>query len=530
MDVPSPLRRPSGGLLRSTWVTLAVLGGLAAGPAQAASFGHARLASQAGEPLVIMVPVTQLTTADLQALSANPAPASAWAQAGLTPPVALDSLQVSIAPGVGGAFDRVLRVHSPQAFSGTLADVLLDVKTATGSQRYQVSLVGPGPAASRGGVAASGGAGSPSGTTAVGRGPSAAAPRRATAHIRVRRGDTMLALAGRHAVSGVSVYQLMLALQRANPQAFIDQNINLVRAGASLAVPSVADMLSISDAEAREQFMAQVAAFDRLRGRAAAGAGPAHQGRASAGAVTHGVARESQASAAQGDRVRLSEGRSDRADARTAQGHALKDAESRVDQLQENVQNLNQALKAQGNAATSAVSNGAQALGHSIQKIAGAISQASHEAAAQAADQTDGASGAPAGAPAAAGTAAATPSSSGAAPAGAATSSASGDSIVNAAGVAVPVNQAKANAAAAERHATEETRHRVNWLQDHLLGVMTALLAFIVFVIAWLLRRANTARDEAETDPRIAELVQEKLQGIDLDLPAKPSAPPATGS
>jgi pilus assembly protein FimV len=42
----------------------------------------------------------------------------------------------------------------------------------------------------------------------------------------------------------------------------------------------------------------------------------------------------------------------------------------------------------------------------------------------------------------------------------------------------------------------------------------------IVFIIAWLLRRANAARDEADADPRITEaMVQEKLQDIDLDLP-----------
>ena len=51
--------------------------------------------------------------------------------------------------------------------------------------------------------------------------------------IAVRRGDTMFAIGRRHAVDGVSIYQLMMALQRANPQAFIHDNVNLVRAGAT---------------------------------------------------------------------------------------------------------------------------------------------------------------------------------------------------------------------------------------------------------------------------------------------------------
>ncbi|CAM5180944.1 hypothetical protein CDEF62S_05895 [Castellaniella defragrans] len=563
---------------RRSWAMLAVLGALAAPAVQAATFGHARLASAAGQPLVIVVPVTNLSAADLQALSARPAPAAAWAQAGLTPPVTLTTLTVSVTPGVGGHAGRALRIQSPEPFSGALADVLLDVRTATGSERYQVSLIGPGLAqgsASAPARAASQGASSAKGS-AVGSAPKATSVRRVPGGtIRVRTGDTMLAIAHRHAVDGVSVYQLMLALQRANPQAFIDKNINLVRAGSALAVPSVADMLSISDAEARRQFVAQTAAFDRLRGREAGAAQAVRAGQASAGTVSESSGRERIAPrpAAQ-DRVRLSEGRKDRADTRAARGHAMKDAESRVGQLQDNVQNLNQALQAQGEAASHAVADGANAIGTSIQKIAGAISQASHEAAAQAADRAAsesssapgangaGTNGAGAGAslPGAApgetiggipsGGANSGSSASGAAPAtdvkaagsmsaGTASAAAAGgksapgasvdhDSLFGAAG-GTPASeaQAHANAEAAELHASEQTQHRVNWLQDHLLGVMTALLALIVFIIAWLLRRANAARDESDAEPRVTEaMVQEKLQGVDLELPPRePGAP-----
>lgn len=59
----------------------------------------------------------------------------------------------------------------------------------------------------------------------------------------------------------------------------------------------------------------------------------------------------------------------------------------------------------------------------------------------------------------------------------------------------------------------------VSWLQEHLLGVMTALLALIVLVIAWLLRRANNTRDELYDGAQVTEaMVREKLQNIDLDL------------
>ncbi len=547
-DHPTPARRTPAGRLAAGALALAFLAG---GAAQAATFGHARLASGAGEPLLILVPVSGLTDADLQALSARPAPAADWAQAGLTPPVPLDSLSVSVGADVRPDGRRVLRVGSGQAFSGNLADLLLDVRTATGEQRYQVSLVAPGPArnaassadarpAGQGGAAAD----------AVGAAAPHASTRRVPAGaIAVRPGDTMFAISRRHAVDGVSVYQLMMALQRANPQAFIHDNVNLVRAGASLAVPDINDMLSISDAEARRQFQAQAAAFARMRGRLAGTAAEAGAGQASAGAVSQEESRTgARPAGAAGDRLRLSEsghkGADAAADARTARGHALKDAEARVDQLQSNVQNLNQALQSQGEAARNAAAQGAEVIGHSIQQIASAISEASQEAAAQAdgvaaADGNAGASGsagtaAPganaagagaAGAQAGSGSAAGGSSANAAAGSGGAASSASAGAA--SAGPGAAPGAASPAAQAAELQPSERAQHRASWLQDHLLGVMTGLLALIVLIIAWLLRRANAARDEADASPRVTEsMVRERIQDIDLDLEPGESRPP----
>jgi len=533
-------RRISTGRLAAGALALAFLAG---GAAQAATFGHARLASGAGEPLLILVPVSGLTDADLQALSARPAPAADWSQAGLTPPVPLDSLSVSVGPDVRAGGRRVLRVGSGQAFSGNLADLLLDVRTATGEQRYQVSLVAPGPARAAASAAARA-AGQGASTTAVGAAAPHASTRRVPAGaIAVRPGDTMFAISRRHAVDGVSIYQLMMALQRANPQAFIHDNVNLVRAGASLAVPDINDMLSISDAEARRQFQAQAAAFARMRGRLAGAAASADAGRAAAGAVSPAESRaDARSAGAAGDRLRLSEsgrkGAADAtADARTARGHALKDAEARVDQLQSNVQNLNQALQSQGEAARSAAAQGAEAIGHSIQQIASAISEASQEAAAQADEEAStgggsGASGAPGSAGASApganpagatgpGAGSGASSTNGGAGSGGAASSMSAGEASTGAGAASPAVQA------AELQPSEHAQHRASWLQDHLLGVMTGLLALIVLIIAWLLRRANAARDEAEAGPRVTEsMVRERIQDIDLNLEPGESRPP----
>lgn len=528
---PVPKARTASGFIRLAAGALA-LAFLAGGAVQAATFGHARLASGAGQPLLILVPVSGLTDADLKALSARPAPAADWAQAGLTPPVPLESLSVSVGADVRPGGRRVLRVGSGQAFTGNLADLLLDVRTATGEQRYQVSLVAPGPARAATSSSVAQPAEQGGSATVLGSSAPHTSTRRVPAGaIAVRRGDTMFAISRRHAVDGVSIYQLMMALQRANPQAFIHDNVNLVRAGASLAVPDINDMLSISDAEARRQFQAQAAAFARMRGRLAGAASSAGAGQTTAGAVSPAESRAADRPAGSaGDHLRLSEsghkGADAAADARAARGHALKDAESRVEELQGNVQNLNQALQSQGEAARSAAAQGAEAIGHSIQQIASAISEASQEAAAQANEETGpgakpGASGKTdtAGAPAAR-------AGSGAAPANGGAGSGSAASAI--AGATPPGADAASPAVqATELQPSAHAQNRASWLQDHLLGVMTGLLALIVFIIAWLLRRANAARDESDAAPRVTEsMVSERLQDIDLNLEPGESRPP----
>src|SRR5690606_32988246 len=107
----------------------------AATGAYAATFGHSRIVSHTGEPFVVQVPVFGLTQQDAQALAARVAPEADWKQAGLVPPVDLGSLKVLVEPGAQAA-SRVLRVQSSQPFDGALADLLLDVQTASGRQRY----------------------------------------------------------------------------------------------------------------------------------------------------------------------------------------------------------------------------------------------------------------------------------------------------------------------------------------------------------------------------------------------------------
>src|SRR5690606_11065143 len=106
-----------------------------------------------------------------------------------------------------------------------------------GSRRVQASFVVPSTAAP----------GTPS--PAVLAGSAGGATR-----VEVRRGDTLFEIAQRHQHAGTNVFQMLAALYQANPQAFIRQNMNLVRAGASLAVPDAATVRAIDPREAQRIF------------------------------------------------------------------------------------------------------------------------------------------------------------------------------------------------------------------------------------------------------------------------------------
>src|SRR5699024_11674441 len=113
---------------------------LAVSAPHAAQLGHSRLVSQAGQPLHIEIPVADLSATEADTLHAEPARATAWQDAGLTPPVPLDSLDIQLVPGPAGA-GHVLQVSSAEVFNQPVADLLLDVRYAAGEQSYQVRLL-----------------------------------------------------------------------------------------------------------------------------------------------------------------------------------------------------------------------------------------------------------------------------------------------------------------------------------------------------------------------------------------------------
>ena len=91
---------------------------------------------------------------------------------------------------------------------------------------------------------------------------------------RVRRGDTLSAIAAARNPGGVSLDQMLVSLYRGNPQAFSGNNMNRLKAGVVLNLPDAETAQAISAGEARQVIQAHSADFAEFR-RQLAGAAPA---------------------------------------------------------------------------------------------------------------------------------------------------------------------------------------------------------------------------------------------------------------
>src|SRR6185295_15234389 len=128
---------------------------------------------------------------------------------------------------------------------------------------------------------------------------------------RVRSGDTLSRIAGRTQRQGVSLDQMLVSLYRGNSHAFIENNMNRLKSGVLLSVPSADAAKAITPGEAREVIQAQSADFGAYRQRLASGVPEAKtegSSRQAGGKVQATVEDRKQAAAPTPDKLTLSKG------------------------------------------------------------------------------------------------------------------------------------------------------------------------------------------------------------------------------
>jgi pilus assembly protein FimV len=186
--------------------------------------------------------------------------------------------------------------------------------------------------------------------------PAAAAAK--TGDYRVKQGDTLAGIAMRNKQTDVSLDQMLVALYRANPDAFDGNNINRLRAGRVLAIPDQPSAAGVDQGEARGMVVAQARDFNAYRNKLASQVanGPARRpggaSQSGGGKITARV-EERNGNAQARDRLELSRGgrtkgaagNAGSAEDRAASERALAEANDRVKALEENVGNLQKLLE-----------------------------------------------------------------------------------------------------------------------------------------------------------------------------------------
>jgi len=327
--------------------------------AHAAGLGKLQVNYALGQPLRAEIEIVSLQSGEEDSLQVRLASVDAFRQAGIEVSPALVGLQFKIEKRDGRP---LIRLSTSQPVNEPFLDVLIELSWATGRlvREYTFLLdpaeykappaASPAPAARPVAVPAP----APAAPRAE-RKPvqAAAAPAAADAkQIEVKKGDTLGAIARQNLPAGVTLNQMLMALYRANENAFIKGNINLVRAGRILNIPDREAIASVGAAEAQKQVQSQMADFADYKRKlgqavAAAPAAPARE-REVSGRIT--AKPEAQAPAEQKDQLKLSKAdpakpgapaaKAAREDDKVARDRALKESQSRVSDLEKNVADL----------------------------------------------------------------------------------------------------------------------------------------------------------------------------------------------
>jgi len=143
----------------------------------------------------------------------------------------------------------------------------------------------------------------------------------------------------------VSLDQMLVSLFRTNPDAFAGENMNRLKAGSVLTVPSADEAGKVTPQEAREVIVAQSADFGAYRQRLAQGVGAAPAeapARQAAGKVQAQVEDRKQGAAAAPERLILSQGgvKPGAPEAKISKDAERKDAGTRIAELSRNVDDL----------------------------------------------------------------------------------------------------------------------------------------------------------------------------------------------
>ena len=402
--------------LREVAAVVAVVAALGAAPsAWSLSLGRLSVQSALGESLRAEIDVTSLTPDESANLRVRVAPPDAYRIAGVDYNAVLPSTAVSLQRRADGT--PYLRISSDRSVQEPFVDVILELSWSSGRLLREYTLLFDPPSVARAPAAQA----TPAVVAAAPRPskaeqaasvaaeavkrpapvltevaepvPLAKAPTRRPAapipapavadsasgraassgvEYRVKPGDTLSNVASKLQVEGFSLDQMLVGLYQGNTQAFIGNNMNRLRSGAVLNVPSSEKLSSVDLKEARRLVQVQSANFNAYRQRLAGAVPeqtkPVEPARKSGGQVRTEVVDSGSTGVAKPDRLQIDKpktagkGQTTAPEEAVVKQRAEKEASSRVNELARNLDELKK-LQAASGAATGGTGKPASAAG-----------------------------------------------------------------------------------------------------------------------------------------------------------------------
>ncbi|WP_332848195.1 FimV/HubP family polar landmark protein [Massilia sp. S19_KUP03_FR1] len=366
---------------------------LFASAAHAAGLGRLTVLSALGQPLRAEIELTAVSTEEANGLVAKLANPDAFRAANIDFNPALLSLRFAVEQRSGR---QIVRISSTQPINEPFVDMLLELSWNSGRlvreytflldpaelRTTQSAQVAAGAAANaarqRAQQAAPQQGASPAPTPAPAAAARAERPARPAdagapdaktlTEYRVKRGDTLGRIAAQVKPVDVSLDMMLVALYRANPDAFLGNNMNRLKSGQILSVPDSDALRGASKGDAHGVVVAHAADFNAYRNKLAgqvASSAPAKEPEATqsgAGKVTAKVQESATAANEAADKLRLSKAAPGAtagkagggAEDKIAREKEVAEATARVKELERNVSELEKLTAVKNKAAADA--------------------------------------------------------------------------------------------------------------------------------------------------------------------------------
>jgi pilus assembly protein FimV len=398
--------------------------GLSTTGAMALSLGRITVMSALGEPLRAEIDIPDMNSEEAASLKASVAAPEAFVAAGLEFNPAMSSVQASLKRRADGR--AFIALSSDRPINEPFVDMILETSWSSGRivrdytmlfdppalrkaapaptlaqttaapaaantppTKAPVAVAPPAPAPTPAATAAEPKAPTksakaekpakaakptPSAPPATRAAEVPAAPAPGATQVTIKSGDTASKIANRTKADGVSLDQMLVALLRANPDAFVRENVNRIRSGAVMTIPTAEQAQSVSATEATQTVVAHSKDFNEYRRSLASNAPAAEVGTAArkASGTVEAKVEDKKPAATTPDKLTLSKGavQSKAKEDKIAQERAKKDAADRAAEIAKNTADLEKIRKASAASAAAEAAKAATAAAADAKKAA----------------------------------------------------------------------------------------------------------------------------------------------------------------